>query len=177
MNTYLLIAALVAVVLAIVITYLVMHSRQVKACNQLENELIASKEALKSAQALREADAQAHEKALKMQQEAFSQQLEAVRGQLSAETEKLLKQREEALQQKAEETFKNLTGPLGKDLKTMQEAFEAQKEAQSKGSATIKEVMDYAVKNLREQTASIGSKADNLAQALKGQNKMTGTWG
>ena len=169
-------AAVVLIAVAIVITWLVMRSHEVKACNQLENELIAAKEALKSAQTLQEAQADAHEKALAMQQESFDKQLEAVKSQLSAETEKLLKQREDALQ-KAEETFKNLTGPLGKDLKTMQEAFEAQKEAQSKGSATIKEVMDYAVKNLREQTASIGSKADNLAQALKGQNKMAGTWG
>ncbi len=177
MNTYLLIAALVAVVLAIVITYLVMHSRQVKACNQLENELIASKEALKSAQALREADAQAHEKALKMQQEAFSQQLEAVRGQLSAETEKLLKQREEALQKKAEETFRTLAGPLGKDLKAMQESFDAQKRTQAEGTASLKTAMEQAVKHLQDQTQAIGSKADNLAQALKGQNKMAGTWG
>ena len=171
------VAAVVLIAVAIVITWLVMRSHEVKTCNNLENRLLVSETELKTARELREADALAHEKAMKMQQEAFQQQLEAVKSQLSAETEKLLKQREEALQQKAEETFKNLTGPLGKDLKTMQEAFEAQKEAQNKGSATIKEVMDYAVKNLREQTASIGSKADNLAQALKGQNKMTGTWG
>lgn len=177
MNTYLLIAAVVAVILAIVITYLVMHSRQVKACNQLENELIASKEALKSAQTLREADAIAHEKALKMQQESFAQQLEAVRGQLSAETEKLLKQREEALQKKAEETFKTLTGPLGKDLKAMQESFDAQKRTQAEGTASLKTAMEQAVKHLQDQTQAIGSKADNLAQALKGQNKMAGTWG
>ena len=171
------VAAVVLIAVAIVITWLVMRSHEVKACNNLENRLLVSETELKTARELRDADAASHEKAMKMQQEAFQQQLEAVKSQLSAETEKLLKQREEALQQKAEETFKNLTGPLGKDLKTMQEAFEAQKEAQNKGSATIKEVMDYAVKNLREQTASIGSKADNLAQALKGQNKMTGTWG
>ena len=170
-------AAVVLIAVAVVITWLVMRAREVKACNSLENRLLVSETELKTARELREADAASHEKAMKMQQEAFQQQLEAVKSQLSAETEKLLKQREEALQQKAEETFKNLTSPLGKDLKTMQEAFEAQKEAQNKGSATIKEVMDYAVKNLREQTASIGSKADNLAQALKGQNKMTGTWG
>ena len=99
------------------------------------------------------------------------------RSQLSAETEKLLKQREEALQQKAEETFRNLAGPLGKDLKAMQESFENQKRSQTEGNASLKTAMEQAVKNLREQTSAIGSKADNLAQALKGQNKMAGTWG
>ena len=168
MNTVelIIIAAAVALVLAVVITWLIMHAHEVKACNALENQLIAARRDLENADKLQ-----------KMQQEAFSQQLEAVRSQLSAETEKLLKQREEALQQKAEETFRNLAGPLGKDLKAMQESFENQKRSQTEGNASLKTAMEQAVKNLREQTSAIGSKADNLAQALKGQNKMAGTWG
>ena len=59
----------------------------------------------------------------------------------------------------------------------MQESFEASKRTQAEGSATLKTAMEQAVKHLQEQTTSIGSKADNLAQALKGQNKMTGIWG
>ena len=172
-----LILAITAVILAALITWLIMHAHEVKACNVLENELIASQEALKASQAIREAESAAHEKALQMQQEAFSQQLEAVRSQLSAETEKLLKQREEALQKKAEDTFKTLTGPLGKDLKAMQESFDSQKRTQAEGTASLKTAMEQAVKHLQEQTTAIGSKADNLAQALKGQNKMAGTWG
>lgn len=174
-------AVLFLLVLAIVITYLIMKARQVKACNELENQLIVAQTELKNANALREADVQAHEKALEQlkeaQEKALQQQIEAIRSQMTVETEKLLKQREEALTAKAEETFKQISDPLGKDLKAMQEAFQAQKEAQTKGSTSIKEAMDYAVKSLREQTATIGSKADNLAQALKGQNKMAGTWG
>ena len=166
-----------AVVVAVVITFLLMQAHQVKACNALENELIAAQEALKAAQTLRESESAAHEKALQLQQASFDKQLEAVRGQLSAETEKLLRQREEALQKKAEETFRNLTGPLGKDLKAMQESFDAQKRSQSEGTATLKTAMEQAVKHLQDQTSAIGSKADNLAQALKGQNKMAGTWG
>ncbi len=166
-----------AVVVAVVITFLLMHAHQVKACNALENELIAAQEALKAAQTLRESESAAHEKALQLQQASFDKQLEAVRGQLSAETEKLLQQREEALQKKAEETFRNITGPLGKDLKAMQESFDAQKRSQAEGTATLKTAMEQAVKHLQDQTTAIGSKADNLAQALKGQNKMTGIWG
>ena len=175
MNTYLLIA--LAALLAALITFLIMHAHEVKACNSLENELIASKEALKAEQAIRQAEKDSQDKALQLQQEAFDKQLEAVRSQLSAETEKLLKQREEALQQKAEETFKTLAGPLGKDLKAMQESFDAQKRTQAEGTATLKTAMEQAVKHLQDQTTAIGSKADNLAQALKGQNKMAGTWG
>ena len=155
-NLIIIVAAAILIAVAILITWLVMRTRQVKACNALENELIAAKAALENAEKLR-----------KLQQESFDQQLELVKSQLSAQTEKLLQQREEALQKKAEETFKNIAGPLGKDLKAMQESFEASKRTQAEGNATLK----------TDQTSSIGSKADNLAQALKGQNKMTGIWG
>jgi len=166
MNTYIIIAAVAAVTVAVVITWLIMRAHEVKACNELENKLIGAQKDLENAQKLQ-----------KMQQESFAQQLDAVKSQLSAETEKLLKQREDSLQQKAEETFRNLAGPLGKDLKAMQESFDAQKRTQAEGTASLKTAMEQAVKHLQDQTQAIGSKADNLAQALKGQNKMAGTWG
>ncbi len=166
MDTTAIIITIVAAVLAAIITYLIMHARQVKACNALENELIQAKASLENAEKLRE-----------LQQESFDSQLELVKSQLTAETEKLLAQREEALQKKAEETFKALAGPLGQNLKAMQESFEAQKRSQTEGTATLKTAVEQAVKHLQDQTQSIGTKADNLAQALKGQNKMTGTWG
>ena len=160
------VAAAILIAVAIVITWLVMRAHGVKACNELENQLIAARRDLENA-----------DKLLKMQQDSFDKQLEAVRSQMSAETEKLLKQREQALQQKAEETFKTLAGPLGKDLKEMKESFDAQKRVNAEGTATLKTAMEQAVKHLQDQTAAIGSKADNLASALKGQNKMTGSWG
>lgn len=160
------IAAVAAILLTAVITYLIMHAREVKACNTLENELIASKAALENS-----------EKLQKLQEESFHAQLELVKSQLSAETEKLLAQREDALQKKAEETFKALAGPLGQNLKAMQESFEAQKKSQTEGTATLKTAVEQAVKHLQDQTQAIGTKADNLAEALKGQNKITGTWG
>ena len=165
-NLIIIVAAAILIAVAILITWLLMRTRQVKACNALENELIAAKAALENAEKLR-----------KLQQESFDRQLELVKSQLSAQTEKLLQQREEALQKKAEETFKNIAGPLGKDLKAMQESFEASKRTQAEGNATLKTAVEQAVKHLQDQTTSIGSKADNLAQALKGQNKMTGIWG
>ncbi len=165
-NLIIIVAAAILIAVAILITWLVMRTRQVKACNALENELIATKAALENEKKLHQ-----------LQQESFDRQLELVKSQLSAQTEKLLQQREEALQKKAEETFKNIAGPLGKDLKAMQESFEASKRTQAEGNATLKTAVEQAVKHLQDQTSSIGSKADNLAQALKGQNKMTGIWG
>lgn len=165
-NLIIIVAAAILIAVAIVVTWLVMRTRQVKACNALENELIATKATLENEKKLHQ-----------LQQESFDRQLELVKSQLSAQTEKLLQQREEALQKKAEETFRNIAGPLGKDLKAMQESFEASKRTQAEGNATLKTAVEQAVKHLQDQTTSIGSKADNLAQALKGQNKMTGIWG
>ena len=174
-------AALGAVLVAVVITYLIMKSRQVAACNDFENKLIEAESEVRNLKIMRENDALAAQKTLETlnqaHETALRQQIEAIRSQMTAETEKLLKQREEALDKKAEETFRNITGGLDKDLKAMQEAFDAQKKTHAESSASLKEVMEQAVKNLREQTASIGSKADNLASALKGQNKMAGCWG
>ena len=136
---------------------------------------------VRTAEALRKSDAEANEKALQLFREtnekALQQQIEGIRSQMTAETEKLLKQREEAISKKAEETFQNISGSLGKDLKAMQEAFVAQRKSQTEGTAQMKEAMEQAVKNLQHQTSSIGAKADNLASALKGQNKTAGGWG
>ena len=136
---------------------------------------------VRTAEALRRSDAEANEKALQLLREtnekALQQQMEGIRSQMTAETEKLLKQREEAISKKAEETFQNISGNLGKDLKAMQEAFVAQRKSQTEGTAQMKEAMEQAVKNLQNQTSSIGAKADNLASALKGQNKTAGGWG
>ena len=136
---------------------------------------------VRTAQALRRSDAEANEKAMQLLREtqdaALKQQMEGIRSQMTAETEKLLKQREEAISKKAEETFQTISGSLGKDLKAMQEAFVAQRKSQTEGTAQMKEAMELAVKNLQHQTSSIGAKADNLASALKGQNKTAGGWG
>jgi len=110
------------------------------------------------------------EKALKMQ-------IQSIRAEMTAQTEKILKEREEELSKKAEETFKNLTGGLDKDMKEMKESFDAQKKAHNESSATLRTHLEEAVKNLRVQTESIGAKADHLASALKGRNKMQGCWG
>ncbi|MCR5017886.1 MAG: DNA recombination protein RmuC [Bacteroidales bacterium] len=103
--------------------------------------------------------------------------LETVKLELRLESEKALKEREESLKKEAEETIKALTGGLNKDIKDMKEAFDAQKRAHAEESSAIKTKFDETVKNLRQQTDSIGTKADNLASALKGKNKMQGIFG
>lgn len=110
-------------------------------------------------------------------QEALEQQLEALKAQMTAETEKILKEREEELDKKAKETFGHIAEGLDKDIKTMKEAFDSNRKEQAETSQSLKDNIENAVRNLRDQTLSIGDKADNLAQALRGRNKSQGNWG
>ena len=113
----------------------------------------------------------------KSHEEAMGQQMETLKAQMMAESEKVLKAREEELDKRAKATFENIAGGLDKNIKDMKEAFEQNKKAHSETSQTLKANIENAVKNLREQTLSIGDKADNLAEALKGRNKAQGNWG
>ena len=113
----------------------------------------------------------------KSHEEALGKQLETLKAQMVAESEKVLKAREEELDRRAKVTFENIAGGLDKNIKDMKEAFEQNKKAHSETSQTLNANIENAVKNLREQTLSIGDKADNLAEALKGRNKAQGNWG
>ena len=113
----------------------------------------------------------------KSHEEAMGQQMETLKAQMVAESEKVLKAREEELDKRAKATFENIAGGLDKNIKDMKEAFEQNKKAHTETSQTLKANIENAVKNLREQTLSIGDKADNLAEALKGRNKAQGNWG
>ena len=184
MKEILIIVAPIAVALlliAVLVTWLVLKSRYGKALNAVENDLIASRGEVKSLQALRENDALSHEKSVALLNEAhekaLEQQISAIRAEMTAETERLLKQREEELSRKAEETFKTISGSLEQEMKGMKEAFEAQKKSTNESSASLKEQLEGAVRNLAAQTRDIGQKADDLASALKGQNKVAGCWG
>ena len=103
--------------------------------------------------------------------------LEILKSQMTAESERVLKAREEELEKRAKALFENLSSGLDKDLKSMKDAFEQNRRTHVETSQSLKENLDNAVRNLREQTLTIGDKADNLASALKGHNKAQGNWG
>ena len=103
--------------------------------------------------------------------------LRSMKAQMTAESEKVLKEREEELERRAKALFENLSAGLDKDINSMKDAFEKNRMAHVASSQRMKENIDNAVRNLREQTMSIGDKADNLAEALKGRNKAQGNWG
>ena len=151
-------------------------------------QLIRKDGEIRTAQALRESELAQHErdraalqeqyeKSLRELKEGQEKAIEAARTALALENERTLKAREESLKLEAAQTMRVITGGLNKDIKDMKEAFDAQKKASVEESSSIKTQFEETVKHLRAQTDSIGLKAENLANALKGQNKMQGIFG
>ena len=118
-----------------------------------------------------------HEKALSELKAGQEKAIEAAKTALALENEKILKAREETRKKEAAETMKAITGGLDQNIKDMKDAFEAQKKSHAEETSSIKTQFAETVKHLKEQTENIGSKAENLASALKGQNKMQGIFG
>lgn len=143
-----------------------------------EQRLAEQKEAAeKAVQSLSDS----YEKRLAEQQEihrnALKQEIEAVKAQISVESEKVLKAREDEFNKRAQASFSTITNDFNKNLKDMKDAFEANKKTQHDSSAELRTQLDNAVQNLRQQTENVGLKADKLASALRGQNKVQGCWG
>ena len=188
----LIIAAAAVIITALVIAWIVSDSKAragfLQEIRSKEEDLIRKDAQVRTAEALRASEREQYEKAmdeikashekaiaeLKIGQEKA---IEAARTALALENEKTLKAREQALKQEAAETMKVITGGLDRNIREMKEAFEAQKKSQTEESSSIRTQFAETVRHLKEQTDTIGNKAETLASALKGQNKMQGIFG
>ena len=182
MNTALIIAIVAAVlIIGLVIAWIV-------SAGKARAELIRKDAQLHTVESLRISDREQYDKAAAEIKASYDKSLaelkagqekaiEAAKNALALENEKTLKAREEALKKEAAETMKTITGGLDQHIKDMKDAFEAQKKTHAEESSSIKTQFAETVKHLREQTESIGNKAETLASALKGKNKMQGIFG
>ena len=171
MNTALIVGiAAAAVVIIMAVIWII-------SAGKLRMQIVRKEAEVATAQALLESEREQHEKALEDLQESQEKAIEAAKTALALENEKILKAREESLKKEAAETMKTITGGLDKDIRDTKEAFDAQKKTHAEESSAIKTQFAETVKHLREQTDSIGIKAENLASALKGKNKMQGIFG
>ena len=171
MDASIIIAAVAAAVIAALVIAWIRKDAQYKVAESLRESERAQHE-----KALAEITA-GHEKAIAELRAGQEKAIEAARTALALENEKTLKAREEALKQEAAETMKVLTGGLDRNIREMKEAFEAQKKSQTEEGTSIRTQFAETVRHLKEQTDTIGSKAETLASALKGQNKMQGIFG
>ena len=182
MNTSIIIVIAAAVVIvALVIAWIVSASNKRAKYNRelshKDEELIRLEAQVKTEEALRAGEKEQYERALVAIKASQEKAIEAAKTALALENEKILKAREEALKKEAVETMKAITGGLNQNIRDMKDAFEAQKKAHTEESSSIKTQFAETVKHLKEQTETIGNKAESLASALKGKNKMQGIFG
>lgn len=152
----------------------VMLYRRMKELQQCRMDLIKKTQEIESQKQIADARIQAIKEA---NEQALQQQISAIKAEMTMRTEEILKARQAELEEKAQKTFSEITGSLGKDLKDMKESFEQNKKTQTETSASLKANIENAVKNLESQTADIGRKADNLAEAMRAEVKGQGIWG
>ena len=157
------------------------HRRQLRQLrgqlSEREADLVRKEAALLTSETLRANEREQHEQLVTEIRENQEKALQAARTALALENEQALKAREEALKREAEQTIQSLTSGLDQHIKEMKDAFEAQKKTHAEESASIKTQFAETVRHLREQTDVIGTKAEHLSSALKGQNKMQGIFG
>lgn len=182
MDTNLLILLIAAVLVVALVLVWILTSHKAKTdflaeIGRKEAELIKKEAEVQTANVLRESERKQYERAMADLKDGQEKAIEAAKTALALENEKILKAREEALKKEAAETMKAITGGLDQHIKDMKEAFEAQKKTHAEESSAIKTQFAETVKHLREQTESIGNQAEDLAKALKGQNKMQGNFG
>ena len=145
-----------------------------------------SKEAAQAEADLKVAQARAEmlEKSLEEQKESRKEEAEAMRREYDEKLQKMvltfkdsaaeiLKEKSRDLSAVNSEQIKNILDPLGKKMEEFRQAVEDSKEKSLKNSASI----EQQIRSMMEQTMSIGKQADNLATALRSNNKTVGNWG
>lgn len=109
----------------------------------------------------------------KQRAEDFNRQLQLVKEQMQNETRKILDQRAEALGKSNNEQMGSVVTPLKEQLKAMQEQVNETLKTSSANRASI----EKAIETLVRRTEEMAGEANNLARALKNENKTQGNWG
>ena len=145
-----------------------------------------SKEAAQAEADLKVAQARAEmlEKSLEEQKESRKAEAETLRREYDEKLQKMvltfkesassiLKEKSGDLSAANSEQIKNILDPLGKKMEEFRRAVEDSKEKSLKNTATL----EQQIRSMMEQTAAVGRQADNLATALRSNNKAVGNWG
>ena len=167
--------------------WIIQASARSKEAAQARKESQALQEQLNVAGAdLKVAQARAEmlEKSLEEQKEARKAEAEAMRREYDEKLQKMvltfkesassiLKEKSGDLSAANSEQIRNLLDPLGKKMEEFRRAVEDSKEKSLKNTATL----EQQIRSMMEQTAAVGRQADNLATALRSNNKAVGNWG
>ena len=103
----------------------------------------------------------------------LQEQLKLVKEQLSSTTQELLRQRTADLHQANAMQMGAIIDPLKETIREMRTSMESSRDQNNKNTAT----MEQQIRQMLESVQNIGIKADNLANALRFENKTQGNWG
>lgn len=134
-----------------------------------ERERQRAAQAEADAQAARVATAEARARLqaeTKHAEDAMRQQTQALRAEFRAMTAEMVRTQSDTLRTEHLHSLEAILKPLGKDIQDFRTQFVT-------GHASL----DQYIKQLVEQTTSLGQEAEDLAKALKGNSKLQGNWG
>ena len=114
-----------------------------------------------------------HQKQEVHQQKEFEHRLNMMMQQMSKLSETLLKERTQELSSTNRQQIETLLEPLRKGISKMEETMERTRI----GSARNTERMEQQIRHVVETAEQLGHRADRLAKAIQGKNKMQGIMG
>ena len=103
----------------------------------------------------------------------FENQINTLKSELQNTTEKLLEQREESLAKSNNIQINAILSPLKNEIEGMKKSMTDNIRTSSENKASL----EQAIEELMKRTQDIGNDANNLAKALKNENKTQGNWG
>ena len=180
-------SAVIGLIIGAAVAWIIQTTARSKEAAQARMESQTLQEQLNVAGAdlkVAQARAQMLENSLEEQKEARKAEAEAMRREYDEKLQKMvltfkdsaaeiLKEKSRDLSAVNSEQIKNILDPLGKKMEEFRRAVEDSKEKSLKNSASI----EQQIRSMMEQTMSIGKQADNLATALRSNNKTVGNWG
>lgn len=166
--------------LAAIIVYLVAvrkRNARIAQLNQEKSQLQMEAGILESKLAAQDEQMKARDEQMKAQEERFKQQsaeqMETLRLTFEKSATELFEKRTKDLNEQNAAGMKTIIDPLKEEMSHFKEAVEGAKKQSTEDSAALKE----NIKALMERSLTLGNEANNLAQALRGNNKISGNWG
>jgi len=155
-------AFLVGAVIAVICVYLVVVRKKEGEIQKLEIENSAL-----------EKEMEVRAEYAKIAEKRFSEQMENMKLTFEKSASEVFEKRSKALGEANEIGMKNIIDPLREQMDHFRKAVEEARKESGENSAVIKE----NIKNLMESSLSLGTEAQNLANALRGNSKIQGNWG
>lgn len=109
----------------------------------------------------------------KRNKEQLREQMEALKLAFGESANKIFEQKAKSLNETNERGLKTILDPLKEKMEEFKREVKESKESSIKNSASIEE----QIKAMMDRAATLGQEANNLAAALKGNNKVQGNWG